>query len=202
MFGLSRASVIDWVGVLFFLGTLLAVTVHGGLRFIAARRQAGQQQRPEVREVYMYTVYERFWHWLQMAVILLLMFTGLIIHKPEMFGIFSFRGVVLVHNVLAALLVANAALALFYHLASGQIKQFLPKPHGFFNAAIEQAMFYLKGIFAGAEHPFERTPERKMNPLQQATYLAILNVLLPAQIIQPERGQLLWLLDNAAASQL
>jgi thiosulfate reductase cytochrome b subunit len=47
----------------------------------------------------------------------------------------------------------------------------------------------LQGIFKGAEHPYEKTPERKMNPLQQVTYLAILNVLLPLQVIT---GVLMW----------
>lgn len=186
-FGFSRVSVIDWIGVIFFLVVLVGVTAHGGLRYVSARRRAAHA--PELQEVYMYTVYERFWHWLQTAVILLLLVTGLIIHKPEMFGMFAFRGVVLVHNVLAVVLVANAVLALFYHLASGEIRQFLPEPHGFFNDAIVQAKFYLRGIFEGAEHPFEKTPERKMNPLQQITYLGILNVLLPAQIIT---GALMW----------
>ena len=137
----------------------------------------------------MYTVYERLWHWLQTAVILLLTFTGLIIHKPEMFGAFSFRYVVQVHNVLAAILVANAVLAVFYNLASGEIRQYLPQPRGFFNQMTVQALFYLRGIFKGEEHPFEKTPERKLNPLQQVTYLGLLNVLLPLQIIT---GILMW----------
>jgi thiosulfate reductase cytochrome b subunit len=97
--------------------------------------------------------------------------------------------VVLVHNVMAAILVVNAALAAFYHLASGEIKQFLPRPRGFFNQAIEQALFYARGIFKDEHHPFEKTPQRKLNPLQQVTYLVILNVLLPAQVIT---GAMMW----------
>ena len=137
----------------------------------------------------MYGVYERLWHWLQTVVIFILIFTGLVIHKPDMFGMFSFRYVVEVHNIMAALLVGNAALALFYHLASGEIRQFLPQPRGFFSQAIEQAMFYLRGIFRNEEHPFEKSRQRKLNPLQQTTYFAILNVLLPLQIVT---GLLMW----------
>ena len=77
----------------------------------------------------------------------------------------------------------NAVFAAFYHFASGQINQYLPEPHGFFSRGIQQVDFYLRGIFQGEEHPFEKTPEQKLNPLQQVTYLAILNVLLPLQII-------------------
>ena len=41
-----------------------------------------------------------------------------------------------VHNILAVILVINALLSLFYHLASGEIKQFIPRPYGFFDDAI------------------------------------------------------------------
>ncbi len=94
-----------------------------------------------------------------------------------------------VHNIFAVLLIANAALALFFHLASGEIKQFIPRPYGFFDNMIEQALFYLRGIFRGDPHPFEKTPREKLNPLQQVTYLMLLNLLLPAQIIT---GALMW----------
>jgi len=113
----------------------------------------------------------------------ILLFTGLIIHRPDVFGLFSFPAVVSVHNVLAILLVINAGLSLFYHLVSGEIRQYLPRPYGFFDEAIVQAKYYLRGIFKGAGHPFEKRPEKKLNPLQQATYFAILNVLLPLQIL-------------------
>ena len=46
-----------------------------------------------------------------------------------------------------------------------------------------EARYYLGGIFRGEPHPFARDPAHKLNQLQQVTYLAILNVLLPLQII-------------------
>ena len=187
VFGLNSVSWIDILGSLMFVGVLLGITVHGGLRFFASRKVKAHNGKTE--KVYMYSVYERLWHWLQTFSIVLLLFTGLIIHKPDTFGIFNFNGVVITHNVLAAILALNAVFALFYHLASGEIKQYLPEPKGFFGQAITQAMFYLRGIFKGEEHPFEKTTRKKMNPLQQVTYLAILNVLLPLQGIT---GILMW----------
>ena len=50
-------------------------------------------------------------------------------------------------------------------------------------------MYYSQGIFAGADHPLEKSKDKKLNPLQQITYLAILNILLPAQVIT---GVLIW----------
>ncbi|MGD8752342.1 MAG: cytochrome b/b6 domain-containing protein, partial [Anaerolineales bacterium] len=185
--GHDNVGWVDLGGSLIFVGVLLGVLTHAGLRFYIALR--GSEHKSQTESVYMYALYERLWHWLQTFVIVLLLFTGLIIHKPDTFGIFSFRGVVLTHNVLAAILVINAALALFYHLASGEIQQFIPRPRGFFDQAISQALFYLRGIFRGEEHPFEKTPRKKLNPLQQITYFTILNVLLPLQIIT---GAMMW----------
>ena len=186
--GLDAVDWIDWLGAWLFLGTWLGVVIHGGLRYFLARRRT-TTATPALQEVYMYTVYERLWHWLQTAVILLLLFTGLIIHKPDQFGLFSFRYMVQIHNILAFILLGNALLALFYHLASGEIQQFLPRPQGFFSRAIEQMLFYVRGIFRQEEHPFTKTPQRKLNPLQQITYFAILNILLPLQVIT---GLLMW----------
>ena len=131
--GHNNVQLVDILGALIFVATTLGVLIHAGMRFISARRNPPPE--PELHEVYMYSIYERLWHWLQTAVIFILLFTGLIIHKPDIFGIFSFRYVVQVHNIMAFLLVANAALALFYNLVSGEIKQYLPEPRGFFNRA-------------------------------------------------------------------
>lgn len=185
--GYSSSRLVDRVGAIIFLGVLAGVIGHGGLRVLTARRR--EPQEPELRKLYVYSIYNRLWHWLQTAAIMILILTGLIIHKPDMFGMFSFRYVVQVHNIIAAILVVNAGLALFYHLTTGQIRQFLPEPRGFFGQSIEQARFYLQGIFKGSEHPFEKTPEHKLNPLQQITYLGLLNVLLPLQGIT---GIMMW----------
>ncbi|MBP6786535.1 MAG: cytochrome b/b6 domain-containing protein [Candidatus Promineofilum sp.] len=190
--GHNAVRVVDILGALMIAGVSLGVIFHGGLRFWAARRRAtaaAEDEPADVQRVYMYDVYERLWHWLQTAAILLLLFTGLIIHKPDLFGIFSFSYVVQVHNILALLLVLNAGLSLFYHLASGEIKQFIPRPRGFFDEAFTQTLYYVRDIFRDQPHPIEKTRERKLNPLQQVTYIMVLNVLLPAQIIT---GALMW----------
>lgn len=188
VFGNTVVVWIDILGMLIFLGTLGGVSLHALGRYLASRRRVVTHP-PKLQRVYMYTVYERQWHWLQTALIFGLIFTGIVIHRPDYFSIFDMRWMVYAHNILALILVINAALAAFYHFASGEIRQFLPTPYGFFNDAFAQAKFYISGIFKGEPHPFEKTPEKKMNPLQQMTYLMILNVLLPAQVIT---GILMW----------
>jgi thiosulfate reductase cytochrome b subunit len=191
VFGSSRVNWIDWLGAILFAGSLLGVIGHGSLRYFFGRKQAQAEKRTE--RIYMYESYRRFWHWLQTASIIILLFTGLIIHRPDIFGAFSFRGVVTVHNVLAVILVVNALLSLFYHLATDRIREFIPRPYGFFDDAILQAKYYINGIFKHEPHPFEKRPDSRMNPIQKATYFGILNVLLPLQIIT---GALMWLVQK------
>ncbi|MEJ2759493.1 MAG: cytochrome b/b6 domain-containing protein, partial [Anaerolineales bacterium] len=147
IFGHNSISWIDWFGVIMFLGVLGGVSVHGGIRAWVARKQA--QHHPEIEKIYMYTFYERLWHWLQALTIFILAFTGLVIHKPEMFGMFSFKGVVLVHNIMAGLLVANAVLA-------------LSKAAGFLQPDGRASPILYQRYFQG-----RRTPLRK-NPPQPA----------------------------------
>jgi thiosulfate reductase cytochrome b subunit len=187
VFGSSRVSWIDWFGALVFMGALIGVAGHGTARYVASRKNPRGQVKTET--VYMYESYRRFWHWLQTITIVLLLLTRLIIHRPEMFGIFSFRGVVTVHNVLAVILVINAVFSLFYHITTDRMRQFIPRPYGFFDDAIIQAKYYISGIFKNEPHPFAKTPDSRMNPIQKATYFAILNVLLPLQILT---GALMW----------
>ena len=185
--GSDKVKWIDAVGLWSFILVVLGVLGHGGLRVYAASKNPAHEAKTE--KVYMYSVYERFWHWMQTAAIVLLLFTGMIIHNPDSYAFFSFSGVVITHNVLATILAVNAALSLFYHLVSGEIKQYIPRPRGFFDQTFTQAKYYLQGIFKGAEHPFEKTAKKKLNPLQQITYFGILNVLLPLQGIT---GIMIW----------
>jgi thiosulfate reductase cytochrome b subunit len=189
--GLHGLELVDKLGLLMFFGIAIGVTGHALARYYFKRRRARRHPGAPAssRPVYMYDRYERLWHWLQASAILILLGTGLIIHKPHIFGIFSFAYVVRLHNVLGFILLTNAALALFYNLASGEIRQYLPEPKGFVGRSMAQTLYYTRGIFAGQPHPLEKTKERKLNPLQQITYLAILNILLPAQVIT---GVLIW----------
>jgi thiosulfate reductase cytochrome b subunit len=187
VFGVSRLGWVDAIGALAFVGTLLGVTGHGVLRYLAFRKRP--QGHEKTRRVHMYDAYRRFWHWLQATSIIALLVTGLIIHRPDLFAAVSFSGVVTLHNVLAAILVINAALSLFYHLATERMKEYIPRPYGFFDDAIRQTKYYISGIFKGEPHPFEKRPDDRMNPIQKLTYFGILNVLLPLQIVT---GGLMW----------
>lgn len=142
-----------------------------------------------MKRIYMYSLYERIWHWGQAIAILLLIWTGMEIHFPHRFGVWDFALAVEVHKLLAFFVILNALLSLFYHVATGEIRQFLPEPKDFITMSIQQAVYYMKGMFQGKPHPFEKHPQKKLNPLQKMTYLGILNFLLPLQVLS---GILLW----------
>ncbi len=179
--GLHSVPVIDWLGLILFIAVILGVCVHGLIRFLTRRRRA--HNHVKLQRVFMYTVYERLWHWIQAVMILYLIFSGLAIHKPHFFGDISFPLMVKTHNFFSLVLLANAALALFYNLVSGRFQQYLPEPKDFFTRSILQFMYYTRGIFQGEPHPFEKTRAKRLNPLQEFTYFVILNLLLPAQAI-------------------
>ncbi len=179
-----------WTGLGRWSLWVRAAGVSGRMRTM---RYINYLRRPKkaapTEEVYMYDAYERFWHWLQTMIIVLLLFTGLVIHRPDIFGIVLLPLHGDVHNVLAVILVINAALSLFWHLASGEIRQFIPRPMASSTMPSCRPSTTCKASSRANEHPFEKTKDKKLNPLQQVTYFGLLNVLLPLQIIT---GALMW----------
>ncbi len=181
LLGHTRVAWVHILGSAVLLLTLAGIVLHAYLRIRANKRKRAGEGPTQL--VYMYEVYERYWHWLQAIVIVGLIFTGLTIHAPGRFAWLSFAAAVRIHNVLAGLLLFNAFLSLFYHFASGKIKTYLPESSGFFSQMYSQGRYYLGGIFKGEPHPFEKSLQKKLNPLQKITYLVILNLLLPLQIV-------------------
>ncbi len=182
VFGKDRLPLVDWAGLILMLLVIMGVLTHGFFRVVTAKNRI--QPGTEVAgKKYLYTTYERFWHWMQSMTVLLLFWSGLEIHLPGTFGILGFDKANSLHHVMGIILAINAFLALFYHVASGDIRQYLPKPQGFISDAILQAAYYVEGIFSGKAHPFHKHPGKKLNPLQQLTYLGLLNILLPLLVV-------------------
>jgi cytochrome b subunit of formate dehydrogenase len=71
-----------------------------------------------MKRVQVYSAFERFWHWLQALTIILLLLTGLEIHAPGSVRLLGFSRATWIHEALALFTIANAFLALFYHLVS------------------------------------------------------------------------------------
>ncbi len=187
VFGHTRAAWSDLIGLLALAGVAVGVAMHGGYRIYTRKRRSAAHG--EVERVYMYSAYERIWHWVMAFSVLLLILTGLQIHFAGNGQSTTMRIAVSVHNFFAVVLTVNAFLSFFYHLASNAIRQFIPSPKTLKSEVTAQTLYYLKGIFAGHPHPVQESPERKLNVLQQITYLLLLNVLLPLQILT---GVMIW----------
>lgn len=142
-----------------------------------------------MRKIALYPLSERIWHWIQALTILGLLMTGAEVHAPDQIHLLGFTRAVQAHNAFALLFVANALLGVFYFITSGLIRQYVPEPREFMGLAAKQTLYYLRGIFRGDPHPMQHDADNKLNPLQQVTYLVILNVLLPVQLVT---GLLIW----------
>jgi len=134
-------------------------------------------------KIYLYTRYERFWHWLQMLLIIILLATGLETH-----GLYHFLGfytAVKIHNFVGIAWLVAFAFFIFWIFTTGEWKQYIPTSKKMF-AVIR---YYAYGIFRGENHPVPKRKEAKHNPLQRLVYLNLAAILLP---IQMASGFLYW----------
>ena len=190
--GRSRHGWSNALGFWLTVATVLGCLAHGLGRFVLRRRHASALPPAKDREL-LFGLYERIWHWIMALSVVLLILTGLAIHTAGSGPWGGLARTVTVHNVFAVILSVNAFLAFFYHVATAAIRQFLPEPRGLLAGIMHHLDYYGRGIFFGAQHP---DSDRKLNPLQQLTYLALLNILFPLQI---GTGVLIWAVGMSPA---
>lgn len=126
-----------------------------------------------MQKVYIYHKYERFWHWSQALLILIMMITGFEIHGS--YRLLGFKTATEVHNIAAFALITLVVFTIFWHFMTGEWKQYVPTRRNL-GAMI---WFYLVGIFRGEPHPDTPTPVAKLNPLQRLSYLAFKILIFP-----------------------
>jgi len=189
--GHSRHGITNTLGLALFAAVFCGVFAHALAR-VVLRKRRGQRPPRSGRKEYVFGSYERLWHWTMALSGVVLVLTGLEIHNAGDHWFVDLPRAVSLHNVFAVVLAGNAFLALFYHLTTRAIRTFLPEPHGFLARVLEHMAYQTQGIFFGGPHP-GNAPGHKLNPLQQVTYLALLNVLFPLQIVT---GALIWAVGN------
>lgn len=186
--GHTRQGLTNTLGFVLFAATFLGVLAHAMTRWALRRRRAPAAAHGPGPAAYLFGRYERIWHWTMALSGVLLILSGLEIHSATRRWLLDLPRAVSLHNAFAVVLVVNAFLALFYHLTTRAIRNFIPAPHGFMARVLEHMSYQSRGIFFGGPHP-ANAPGHKLNPLQQVTYLALLNVLFPLQI---GTGLLIW----------
>lgn len=128
-------------------------------------------------KVYLYTRFERLWHWLQALMIITLMITGFEVHGT--YTLLGFKTAVTVHNFVGLSWLILFAFFVFWLSTTGEWKQYIPTTKKLFDVV----RYYAFGIFKGQEHPVQKSKGAKHNPLQRIAYLGISAMLLPVQMV-------------------
>ena len=126
-----------------------------------------------MKKVLVYKAFERFWHWMQAGLILFLAFTGFEIHGSYTF--FGFEDAVKYHNIAAYTLIVLIIFAIFWHLTTGEWRQYVPT----LEHIKAQLNYYILGIFKNSPHPTRKTVLSKLNPLQKLTYFGLKVLVIP-----------------------
>jgi thiosulfate reductase cytochrome b subunit len=127
-------------------------------------------------KVYIYKLYERFWHWTQAFLVFFLALTGFEIHGSYSF--FGFENSVHLHNRAAWAFIILTIFTIFWHFTTGEWRQYLPTTKNL----RAQAEYYVLGIFKNAPHPTRKTILSKLNPLQRIVYLSLKILVFPVMI--------------------
>lgn len=130
-----------------------------------------------MRRVYVYKGFERFWHWTQAILIMFLAFTGFEVHGS--IHVLGFEHAARFHRVASWMLIALIIFAIFWHVVTGEWKQYIPTT----KKLAEQIRFYSFGMFKGEKHPTKKTEVKKLNPLQRLVYLSFKLILIPLTVI-------------------
>lgn len=129
-----------------------------------------------IRE-YVYRGFERFWHWMQAALILFLALTGFEIHGSIRF--FGYELAVRYHSIAAWSFLVLIVFAIFWHFTTGEWRQYVPTWHNL----QPQLVYYLYGIFHNAPHPTKKAALSKLNPLQKIVYAGLKVAIIPAMTL-------------------
>ena len=123
--------------------------------------------------IYLYKRFERFWHWSQALLIIIMMITGFEVHGS--YTLLGFQKAVQVHTLAAWTLLVLWAFTIFWQFTTDEWKQYLPSLKNVF----AMVHYYSIGIFTNAPHPFRKSVVQKHNPLQRLAYLALLAFISP-----------------------
>lgn len=124
-------------------------------------------------KVMIFKRFERFWHWSQALLIFSLLLTGFEIHGS--YNLLGFAKATDVHTLAAWALIVLWLFAIFWHITTGEWRQYMPTRKGLWAVA----HYYMIGTFTGASHPYRKTSKAKHNPLQRLAYLFFKLIISP-----------------------
>ncbi|KIX10858.1 cytochrome b/b6 domain-containing protein [Dethiosulfatarculus sandiegensis] len=131
----------------------------------------------ELKRVYLYSRFERFWHWVQALLIIVLAGTGFELHGA--YHLLGYERAHEIHEFCAWSWFVLYAFIIFWMATTGEWRQYIPTT----KRMVDVCTYYCVGIFQGKDHPVPKSEQVKHNPLQRMTYLGISLIIIPAQMI-------------------
>ena len=187
---LKKPGTLDRAG-----GWALMIAVAGVLIHAVARMVCRKEARAEsLKSEYVYPVAIRLFHWVNAACFALLVWTGLGIRFEAVGPALELAS--RLHQVAGYVLAANFTAFVVYGIATGDLRQYLPKGPNVCGKIVTQVRYYLSGFLTGADKPFAVTREQRFNPLQQLVYLLAFVLGMPVMILS---GVLLLLPESSTA---
>jgi thiosulfate reductase cytochrome b subunit len=139
-----------------------------------------------MEKIYLTPTPVRIWHWLNALGIITLCLTGLQIRFPEYANIFgTYKAAITLHDVAGVTVSISFFLWFFYYLfvARSLVKLYIPNLDDIKRGIFGQAFFYFFAYFLGRQNPHTATPDSKFNAIQKLSYLFIMFLLLPLEIV-------------------
>jgi thiosulfate reductase cytochrome b subunit len=126
----------------------------------------------------MFTRFERLCHWSQALLVFGMLITGFEIHGS--YQLLGFEPALDLHIIMAWTLIGFWVFALFWHLTTGEWKQYIPSSP---NKMIAMLRYYGVDIILGGGVPYKKTRRKKFNPLESMELLLLNVVLFPLIVI-------------------
>ncbi|HLN21570.1 MAG TPA: cytochrome b/b6 domain-containing protein [Bacteroidales bacterium] len=136
--------------------------------------------------MYLYPKWIRLWHWLNAALFIVLIVTGISMQytdKDNSTLVVGFERAVKWHNIAAIVLTINYIFFVMGNVLTRNGRYYRIEKENFMKNLVTQMKFYASGMFRKEKHPFPVTEQRKFNPLQKFTYVLAMYIGLPLLII-------------------
>jgi len=135
-------------------------------------------------KIYLYPVWIRFWHLFNALLCLGLIITGINMQYTSTdFQMFGFVWSVRIHNICGITLSVVYIVFLFGNFFTKNGNFYKVEIKGYVDRLLKQVNYYTFGIFKKEKAPFPISEERKFNPLQQFTYIAMMYLSVPLIIV-------------------
>lgn len=134
--------------------------------------------------LYLYPLWLRSWHWVNVVLFLILIITGLSLQysNPDYLMI-RFDKAVSFHNLSGILMTVNFIVFLLSNQLTSNKKYYKFNKKKIYKRLLKQFRFYTYGLFKHEQPPFPVTKKRKFNPMQKMSYLVVMYFLMPIVII-------------------